>query len=329
MPIEQSLGHDSAAAPATPVPPSSLLAPCSPLRRPAPLLCFEPCSVGLFQPAGLFDLPEGVLDAIFGCLGLGDLATACCASLSFHAHCQACGVGRGVLLLLLLLPHGWPQDCWARGPTHHCCMGMLQCTHLRGRTASCPPTDGGRSFKILHPSHTTAVRPCELPTSVPSSPVCTAYPSAARTSSHHPLQRALGLKLELCAADDLRLLPRQHNALLLGAGAICSPGGYGSACSTGPTSSSGGISKGDPGSSSSAGSGAYDRQRQRVLGYVPAALHYARWGSPAALPPSPEFGAPQRRACLRFMYSFTQKRRCHGKGLVAGAPLATGSFPRC
>ncbi|KAL4422190.1 hypothetical protein ABPG77_006431 [Micractinium sp. CCAP 211/92] len=134
--------------------------------------------VASVAPAGLFDLPEGVLDAIFGCLGLGDLATACCASLSFHAHCQACG-------------------------------------------------------------------------------------------------RALGLKLELCAADDLRLLPRQHNALLLGAGAICSPGGYGSACSTGPTSSSGGISKGDPGSSSSAGSGAYDRQRQRVLGYVPAALHYA------------------------------------------------------
>lgn len=89
---EQCWERDSAAAPATPLPPAPLLVRCPTASPPVPL-SFEPCTVSLF------DLPEGVLDAIFGCLGLGDLATASCASLTFHAHCQA-RVGREVGWLL-------------------------------------------------------------------------------------------------------------------------------------------------------------------------------------------------------------------------------------
>ncbi|KAL4431369.1 hypothetical protein ABPG75_006625 [Micractinium tetrahymenae] len=177
MNCEQYWESSSDAAPATPPPPAPL--PAARSRSPPPALplqlLFEP------RPASLFDLPEGVLDTIFGCLGLGDLATASCASLAMHALCQ----------------------------------------------------------------------------------------------------RALALKRELSAVADLRLLPRQHNFLLLGAGGMCAPGSThssGSAGGEGPSGGSGssGSGRADSGSSiaSSSGSSA-DRLRRRVLGYVPAALHYA------------------------------------------------------
>lgn len=81
---------------------------------------------------------------------------------------------------------------------------------------------------------------------------------------------------------DLRLLPRQHNFLLLGAGPTSDPG---ATSSIGGDGGVGGASR----EGRDGGGSASDRLRQRVLGYVPAALHYARWG--IALPCCPALGA--------------------------------------
>lgn len=86
------------------------------------------------------------------------------------------------------------------------------------------------------------------------------------------MQRALGLKGELHAALDLLLLARQHNVLLLGAGAESE---LGPSSSAGSSTKNGGRVPSD-GLDGGSGAGASDRLRRRVLGYLPAALHYAR-----------------------------------------------------
>lgn len=101
---EQYVERSSAVAPATPVPPAPRLAsrlPSPPLLPPPLSPSCVPCTISLF------DLPEGVLDAIMGCLGLGDLANASCTSLAFRALCQA-RLGRAVDLQLLPTP--WTRD---------------------------------------------------------------------------------------------------------------------------------------------------------------------------------------------------------------------------
>ncbi|PSC74491.1 F-box LRR-repeat 4 [Micractinium conductrix] len=77
-----SFAEQPHAPPTPPQPAPALLRPLAPPPPPAPAWADVPLQLALFE------LPEPLQDVILGHLGLGDLATASCASLAFAALCR-------------------------------------------------------------------------------------------------------------------------------------------------------------------------------------------------------------------------------------------------
>ena len=211
-----SFAEQPHAPPTPPQPAPALLRPLAPPPPPAPAWADVPLQLALFE------LPEPLQDVILGHLGLGDLATASCASLAFAALCRVRGqagrAGSGRSMWPGLRSTGCLHADTAKGSglpaAHPACTGPVELQRTRLLQARC-----------------LAMNLCW----------CTRHPAPRK----YLLQRALELKREVAASTDLRLLPRQLNLLLLGAGG--------------------------------ASGAASHRLHRRSLAYVPAALHYIRW----------------------------------------------------